>query len=377
MLMDSSNQSPDLPLIQYDEQDFEQTISKISLHRYRVPLLSTLPVGKQRINERQGLILSIETDKGHAYAEIAPLSGLDIDQQPLMGFSQESLDQVITELKQQLPQLINQPLTALAQLANSIDYPSASFGLSLIVSKLTQQILDKRYLAPAVPLVYANADGSSNLPAVMQQITEQTNHHFPKIYSVKVKVGQIAPEIELNLIYQLQQAFPQLKFRLDANQAFSLEQALNFCACLPLDAIEYIEEPCLQAKDNLTLYHQLGIRYALDETLNQADSQLELHLQPNSGLAALVIKPSLYGSVDKLMQLISRASLLGVRTILSSALESSQGISDIKILAANLTPDEAAGIDTLAPFSQAIIQPILNKPCLALSSLEPLLICQN
>ena len=172
---------------------------------------------------------------------------------------------------------------------------------------------------------------------------------------MKVKVAQTSIEDELSLIYGILRNRPDLKLRLDANRGFTLEQAIEFAACLPLDTIEYIEEPCQNPQDNLAFYQAIGMPYALDESLNDPDYQFAMQ----NGLTALIIKPMLLGSIEKLANLIDTAQSYGVRCIISSSLESSLGISDLAHLAA-----------ILSAFSQDLIVSSGKKHCLTLAQLE-------
>lgn len=90
----------------------------------------------------------------------------------------------------------------------------------------------------------------------------------------------------------------------------------------------------------------------------------------HEGLTALVIKPMLLGSIEKLQRLIDEANSHGVRCILSSSLEASLGINDLAHLAAILTPVEIPGLDTLAAFSQDLIVPSGKPQTLTLKCLK-------
>ncbi|MCF1426455.1 MAG: o-succinylbenzoate synthase [Shewanella sp.] len=341
------------------------TINSVHLYRYRIPLQPTLPVGAARIDVREGLVLAIKCGNGQqALAEIAPLSGRDTLGTPLTGFSRETLDQVIAELQTKLATLPGQTTEALLQLAAQMPFPSAALGLSLAAAKLTGTLSEIRLPQRAIPLVYA-PDVSAGISVMEQQIRARVSTLPADVLQVKVKIGQLPMEQEIALIHQILAANPKLKLRLDANRAFTLEQALDFCACLPLDAIEYIEEPCRDPADNLKLYQALGVHYALDESLNDPDYRFE----PAAGLCALVLKPMLIGSLYRLSELIVTADAHGVSTVLSSALESSLGIADIRRLAAWLTPEQSPGIDTLSAFTEALIEPLTGKPCLQLQDL--------
>lgn len=339
-------------------------LTSLSLYQYRLPLDVLLPVGKQRIDSRAGLILqascSVEGKRNEAQVEIAPLSGVDIDQQALVGFSRETLAEVQSDLSELLPKLCGQSIDRLLEYAENSPYPSVAFGLSLLHAKLIGKLDAIRPITAQIPLIYQPTDAPQSL------LDNKIAALGMDIHSVKVKVAQTSIEDELRLIYGILSTRADLKLRLDANRGFTLEQAITFAASLPLDAIEYIEEPCQNPQDNLLFYQAIGMPYALDESLNDPDYEFAMQ----NGLTALVIKPMLLGTIEKLASLIDTAQSYGVRCILSSSLESSLGIQDLAQLAAILTPDETPGLDTLSAFSQDLLVSSGKKPCLTLPQLE-------
>ena len=339
-------------------------IQHYQLFQYQIPLDALLPVGKQRIDCRHGVVIVIEVDiegvMNPVCVEVSPLSGLDVDGQPLTGFSQESLAQVIGYLKTELPSLLGEQSEQLLQLSQCCPLPSVSFGLSLLHAKLHQKIGLRQGSQQTVPLIYQDSDEPLHLlQAKVAALSASVN-------AVKVKVGQTDLESDIKLIHAILATKPNLKLRLDANRSFSLDAAITFAACMPKEAIEYIEEPCQCPSDNQAFFEALGIPYALDESLNNAKYQFTM--QP--GLAALVIKPMLLGSIEKLSELIDTAHSHGVRCILSSSLEASLGIQDLSRLAATLTPDEVPGINTLKAFSQDLVISSGKKRCLSTDNLS-------
>ncbi|MBB1268526.1 o-succinylbenzoate synthase [Shewanella sp. SR44-3] len=330
-------------------------IKAIDLHRYQIALKPHLMVARQRIDCRSGLILTIRLEHKKTAkverVEIAPLSGLDIDNRPITGFSQESLAQVEQQLSVLLPQLIGQDSCALENIAKQYSHiPSLAFGLSLLCHKLrhpwppgcfAKPLATQKLLCPVT-----NPDSLEQQASLKQQLTSLTKQdHF-----IKIKVAQIATEDEINFIYQVLKIKPDIKLRLDANRGFSLSQAIDFLACLPKNAIDYIEEPCQNPEDNILLFKALGIGYALDESLNDPSYRFT----PQLGLNTLVIKPTLLGNLSALQSLIQLAQESGVRCIISSSLESPLAISDLRLLANWLTPDDTPGLDTLASFSEPL-----------------------
>jgi O-succinylbenzoate synthase len=351
-------------------QELSVLISAYSLHKYRIPLSPSLAVARQRIAVREGLILSFTLDtQQSAMVEIAPLSGLDETGAPLTGFSSESLALVEQALLSLLPSLIGKPIHALQQVAQTIQgMPSLAFGLSLAHIKLNQKLGQKTdqklnylesqtsvsnnhgthslsqktvaLLCPSLPLDNAQAYITKKLSGA------NVHQHF-----IKIKIGQHSAEDEMRFIYQVLALYPQLKLRLDANRAFSLQQAIDFLICLPKDAIDFIEEPCQDPKDNPKMHQTLGIAYALDETLNDGSYRFKAM----QGLKALILKPMLLGSLEDLQALITEANQHGVRCLISSSLESDLGLNDLAHIAAWLTPDESPGLDTLSSFTDTVL----------------------
>ncbi len=330
-----------------------------SLYRYQLPLTKPLPLGQQRIHNREGLILHI--DALQQSVEIAPLPS----------FSKESLDDCINSLQQLLSTVPMEALSPSSSQSSSQNLAqwmtpfksapnSVQFGLSLLWLKCND-LLPARPNRNRQPLLFGETE---QLAQQLSQLPEET-----KI--VKLKVG---PDIHGSVanIYQVIEARPQLKLRLDANQSLSLEQAQVLYAMIPKANIDYVEEPCARVEDAQQLYQEYGIRYAQDESLLQTEDY-----QPHPGLAAVVLKPSLLGSIEVLEKFAEQAQAEGVEVVISSAFESSFGIHDLACLANHYAPLGYPGLDTLNHHQADLLQPSLYgspespaKPLLTLNELS-------
>lgn len=344
-------------------------INHLCLHQYQIPLIRQLPVGIQRIDQRQGLVLSLsvldnEQEAKWVQVEISPLSGEDIDGAPLRGFSLETIADVKKEIENLSETLLDQDIVCLREAANQCQLPSLAYGLSLAYHQAKGHITKARIEPTPVPLIYHIEDEP------LANFHERLDKLDNAIHVVKVKVAQTSIEQELELIYQILARKPKMRIRLDANRGLDLDAAITFCASLPLSSIDYIEEPCINPRDNLKLFQTTGIHFALDESLNSAD----FVFIPEPGLAALVVKPMVLGSLDKLQALVDETTKHGVRTVLSSSLEASLGIRALIDLSAILTPDEAPGVDTLGAFSADIIEATDKKTCLNLDKMTQIFV---
>lgn len=65
------------------------------------------------------------------------------------------------------------------------------------------------------------------------------------------------------------------------------------------------------------------------------------------GVRAVVIKPTLTGSLEKVREQVQAAHALGLTAVISSSIESSLGLTQLARIAAWLTPDTIPWLDTL------------------------------
>ena len=92
------------------------------------------------------------------------------------------------------------------------------------------------------------------------------------------------------------------------------------------------------------------------------------------GVRAVVIKPTLTGSLQKVQQQVAAAHALGLSVVISSSIESSLGLTQLARVAAWL-PQTIPGLDTLALMGAQLVRPWPESalPVLNIDALEPLL----
>ena len=313
-----------------------------ALYRYRITLDSPLPVGRQWLNERQGLILALGRSTTPAgFGEAAPLPG----------FSAETLAEATAAALAALPRwLAGLPLPELP--------PSVDFALQSAVASL-----DRPLAAPlptgSAPLLAGSAE------AILARWRQWQG---PRPAAIKLKVARQPPATEQHWLATLLAIAP-VRLRLDANRGWRLEEALAFAAALAPEvaaAIDYIEEP-LTDPELLPRWHACcHLPYALDESLAQA-----LPAVRPAGLAALVAKPTQLGGDDRIARLAAQAAAWRVPLILSSCFESSLGLRHIARLAARYTPHQAPAVDTWQAFSCDLLTPLATpRHALALADLD-------
>lgn len=160
---------------------------------------------------------------------------------------------------------------------------------------------------------------------------------------VKLKVGRADSGAELRALEALAGAVRDLpvRLRLDANRAYSFENALRLADAARALPLEFLEEPLTEPARLAEFAAATGLPVALDESLQQGDPG-EVGFA-----AALVLKPTLVGGIARCLDLARRAEAAGAAVMVSSAFESGIGLRHAAALACALPGRAlAAGLDT-------------------------------
>ncbi len=166
---------------------------------------------------------------------------------------------------------------------------------------------------------------------MQEQIEEKIAAGFSVI---KMKIGAIYFDTELKILKSIREKFSKekLTLRVDANGAFSPEEALNKLQKLANLAIHSIEQPIKKgqylAMNQLCKRSPLDI--ALDEELigiNSTEEKTKLldSIQP----PFIILKPSLHGGISGCKEWIELAEERGIDWWMTSALESNIGLNAI------------------------------------------------
>lgn len=297
------------------------------LYRYRLPLKAGVVLRHQRLKTRDGLLLCLCEDGQQGWGEIAPLPE----------FSQETLAEVQRATISLLSQWLigDFPLPTL---------PSLAFGFSCAQAELAGELppyADYR----TVPLCHGDPD------LLFNQLQA-----LPGEKIAKVKVGLYEVVRDGMVVNMLLDAVPDLQLRLDANRSWSREKAQDFAKYInPVSRsrIVFIEEPCHTRAESLDFAQTTGMKIAWDESVREADFCIGAQM----GVAAIVIKPTLTGSLHTCQQLIRQAHQAGLVAVISSSIESSLGLNQLARIAAWLTPNTVPGLDTLSLMQVQLVRP--------------------
>lgn len=287
------------------------------VYRWQIPMDAGVVLRDRRLKTRDGLYVCLRDGEREGWGEISPLPG----------FSQESWE----EAQSALLTWINGWLAGDCALP---EMPSVAFGVSCALAELADA-LPQAANYRAAPL--CNGDPDDLILKLADMPGEKV---------AKVKVGLYEAVRDGMVVNLLLEAIPDLHLRLDANRAWTPLKGQLFAKYVNpdyRDRIAFLEEPCKTRDDSRAFARETGIAIAWDESLREPD----FTFAAEEGVRAVVIKPTLTGSLDKVCEQVQAAHALGLTAVISSSIESSLGLTQLARIAAWLTPDTIPGLDTL------------------------------
>lgn len=222
-----------------------------------------------------------------------------------------------------------------------IDFPSAIFALEtawLHYQRRSYRLFD-------TPFSRGEAEIAVNGLVWMGTYDEMLGRMEQKLQQgykcVKLKIGAIDFEKELDLIRIVRSAFPasRIELRVDANGAFAPDEAMRRLDALSKFDIHSIEQPIMKGrwKSMARLCRESPIPIAFDEELIGANRTWQKEeLLDSLHPAYIVLKPSLHGGMRGTREWVDMARQRGIGSWITSALESNIGLNAVAHLAADI-----------------------------------------
>ena len=280
------------------------------------------PAGTSRgvYTERQTWLVDILQDNGQrGVGECAPLPDLSCDASPNY---QEVLEDFCRELER----------TGQIDYEALRDYPSMLFGLeTALLSSQSRLLFDTPFARGEEGIPINGLVWMGSYEDMLKRMEEKLANGF---HCVKLKIGAIDFDRELDLVRRIRQRFShrEIELRLDANGAFSFDDALYKLELLSQYAIHSIEQPIRQGQwaHMAELCRDAPLPIALDEELigvNDPDQKRQMLriIKP----AYIILKPSLHGGMMGCREWIDIARQEGIGSWMTSALESNVGLNAV------------------------------------------------
>ncbi|TQL44984.1 O-succinylbenzoate synthase [Homoserinimonas aerilata] len=201
---------------------------------------------------------------------------------------------------------------------------------------------------PAVmrPTVRVNA----TMPVVEPARVADVLARFPGCRTVKVKVADPGSTLadDVARVAKVRELLgPDGRIRVDANGAWTIDEAERAVHALAEYDLEYVEQPCASVDELVEIRRRIrhkGIPVAADESVRKAADPLAVARAGAADL--LVIKAQPLGGVTAASRIVAEA---GLPVVVSSALDTSIGLSMGAHLAAGLPElDYDCGLGTAA-----------------------------
>ncbi|KAJ1279712.1 hypothetical protein BS78_04G176000 [Paspalum vaginatum] len=300
----------------------------------------------------EGIVLKLCVDDSIGFGEVAPIEIheedlFDVEEQLRFLFHRMK-DSVLNVIPLLRGSFSNWIWTSLGIPPSSV-FPSVKCGLEMaILNLLASQRKCSMFevLAGCNPLVQDgnvvgyNQNGSASIQicalvdcngspmevalAVAKLVTEGFT-------TFKLKVGRReSPAEDAIVLHKIREVVGyQINIRVDANQKWSYEQAIEFVSKVKSLRLEYIEEPVNSVNDLIKFCEKSGLPVAIDETIDNIKGDVipKLHQFVHPGIVALVIKPSVVGGFENATHIAKWAQLHDKMAVISSTYESSIGLA--------------------------------------------------
>lgn len=310
-------------------------------------------IGGQDMSERDGVLLRLQAESGEiGWGDCAPLPGFSRETLAEATATLRSLAESLSEHSLD-PRLFVDPTGPVARaLDASAPPPSVRYALDLALFSLGADVHGGTLAqalhpdpAVALPLCGLLQGDRATVLADARRMSRASYR------AVKLKVGRDDPKREIKLVRDVRDAIGAgVELRLDANRAWTVEEAKAFANGVRGVGITFVEEPLQDPTKLPELWMDTGLPIALDETVQLPEGEAFVR----GWVSAVVLKPTLVGGFRRTLQLAALARSVGARPILSSAYESGIGLRGLVALAA-ATDAEPAGLDTVRAMQNDVL----------------------
>lgn len=216
-----------------------------------------------------------------------------------------------------------------------IEFPSIQFGIEMAFLSLKSEnpfvLFPSKFTNGEKSIVINGLVWMGDEAFMKRQIEEKIAQGFT---CIKLKIGAIDFDKELALLRFIRQNFDEntIEIRVDANGAFSKNEALNKINQITGFKLHSIEQPIQKNNTDMmsVLCKKTHLPIALDEELigvfSFEDKEALLRkIQPQY----IILKPSFIGGIRGTLEWISIAEKLNIGWWITSALESNVGLNAI------------------------------------------------
>ncbi|WP_103068089.1 o-succinylbenzoate synthase [Aquimarina sediminis] len=246
-----------------------------------------------------------------------------------------------------------------------IEYPSIQFGVEMAFKSLESPspflLFPSDFTIKSDPIAINGLIWMGEKEYMNKQIIDKLDQGFD---CIKMKIGAIDFDTELALLSHIREQFSSdvIELRVDANGAFTPEEALGKLKNLSTYDLHSIEQPIRQGQHlhMAELCKVTPLPIALDEELigvfdvTEKKKMLQT-IQPQY----IILKPSLIGGFKGTKEWIEIAKALGIGWWITSALESNIGLNAIAQFTHTLHNEMPQGLGTGGLYTNNFDSPLV------------------
>jgi o-succinylbenzoate synthase len=316
------------------------SILRVRVASYALPFLDRWPVAGGRLAERSGFLLELTDDEGLVgLGDAAPWPGFGSETPGSAGLALRGAARKLLGLENHAFQGAIAQLTRLAPVAAA---PAARHAIDLALHDLLAQ----RAGLPIAGLLggvaaLARVPANATIPRVGAERTAELAAAAISrgARTIKLKVGGAPLQEDVARVRALREAAGrEIRIRIDGNQEWSVEEAIEALRALAPFDIEYAEQPVAAEAlaDLARVRREAGVPIAADESVHDLGSAR--HVLEAEAADVLIVKPMVLGGLEASRVILVEARARGVGVVVTSLLESAVGRVGALHLAASLGP---------------------------------------
>ncbi|MEM6734596.1 MAG: o-succinylbenzoate synthase [Bacteroidota bacterium] len=334
---------------------------KLEFKPYILEFKFSAQTSRGSMKKRKIWFIRISNDLGESgIGEVAPIDRLSPEDPEEIPGKLEVLSKELMKLEQ--PKSETEAFELVSRIIPK-EFPSIRFGLEVglldLINGGRKNIFVKDLNSISIPINGLVWMGKVDF--MKKQIKEKLSEGFK---CIKLKVGALDFETELEIIRDLRNVSDELIIRLDANGAFQTSKVLEQLKALSKYNIHSIEQPILpmQPEAMELICKKSEIPIALDEELIHVfnlENRLSLlqELKPQF----VVLKPSLHGGFNAIREWIDLAEMHGIGWWITSYLESNIGLNAIAQFTGRFTSETFHGLGTGHLYYNNIQSPVIVR----------------
>ena len=297
-------------------------------------MVSPLVTGHGTVGVRRGLIVALDDGELTGWGEASPLPGWSRD---TLDETHEALRSAAAAVERNgdvptaLAELRDRPYARAAMAGAWADLRAKQDGLPLATWLAPERLAE----VPVNAVVEA-----ASVEAVEAAVAAARADGCTTV-KLKVGIGDRANDVER--VRAVRRVGPEVAIRLDANQAWDRDTAIDVLRSVATEEIAWCEEPTALVDDFRAIEAATGVVIAADESVA---GETELRLALDRGVSVVVVKPQAIGGPDRARDFAGLIGDSGGTLVVTSFMDSAVGVAHALHVAAAFGGPVAHGLAT-------------------------------